>query len=44
MSLKKLSRYLDDTKSVDLKYMSYSSEAMMQQSPVMSRLLLWVAF
>ncbi|MCV6606157.1 MAG: HlyD family type I secretion periplasmic adaptor subunit [Porticoccaceae bacterium] len=43
MSLKKLSRYLDDTKSVDLKYMSYSSEAMMQQSPVMSRLLLWIA-
>ncbi|MGS2724452.1 HlyD family type I secretion periplasmic adaptor subunit [Porticoccus sp. GXU_MW_L64] len=43
MNLKKLSRYLDDTKSVDLKYMSYSSEAMLQQSPVMSRLLLWIA-
>jgi adhesin transport system membrane fusion protein len=40
--LRKLKKHFDKTASTDLKYMSYSSEAMLQQSPGLSRVLLWV--
>src|SRR5690625_4911988 len=40
--LKKLRRHYDHVQRVDLKYMSYSSEAVLQQTPYLSRLLMWV--
>lgn len=40
--LKKLRRHYEDVQRVDLKYMSYSSEAVLQQTPYLSRLLMWV--
>lgn len=40
--LKKLGRYFEQTPSTDLKYMSYSSEAMLKQSPMVAQLLLWL--
>lgn len=40
--LEKLRRQLDKTSAVDLKYMSYSSEAVLKQSPFVSQVLLWV--
>ncbi len=42
IDLKKLSRHMDDAEAIDLKYMSYSSEAVLQQSPVLGRILLLV--
>lgn len=39
--LKKLRSHYDAVQRVDLKYMSYSSEAVLQQTPYLSRLLLW---
>ena len=40
--LEKLGEYFDQTPSTDLKYMSYSSEAMLKQSPIVAQLLLWL--
>lgn len=40
--LKKLRRHYEDVQRVDLKYMSYSSEAVLQQTPYLSRILMWV--
>lgn len=40
--LDKLRRQFQQTPSVDLKYMSYSSEAVLKQSPLVSQVLLWV--
>lgn len=39
--LKKLRQHYDAVQRVDLKYMSYSSEAVLQQTPLLSRLLMW---
>lgn len=41
MDLKKLREHFRATESADLKYMSYSSEAMLQQSPGYSRIMAW---
>jgi len=40
--LEKLGKHFDQTPSTDLKYMSYSSEAMLKQSPIVAQLLLWL--
>ncbi|WP_461517823.1 HlyD family type I secretion periplasmic adaptor subunit [Porticoccus sp.] len=40
--LQKLGRQFQQTPAVDLKYMSYSSEAVLKQSPRVAQLLLWV--
>lgn len=40
--LEKLGQHFDQTPAIDLKYMSYSSEAILKQSPMVARLLLWV--
>jgi adhesin transport system membrane fusion protein len=37
-----LRRQFQQTPAVDLKYMSYSSEAVLKQSPLVSQILLWV--
>ena len=37
----KLKQYFDQGRATDLKYMAYSSEAILQQVPRLSRLLLW---
>ncbi|WIO75536.1 HlyD family type I secretion periplasmic adaptor subunit [Porticoccaceae bacterium LTM1] len=42
IDLNKLRRHLGNADTTDLKYMSYSSEAVLQQSPVLSRMLLWL--
>lgn len=42
VDLKKLGQHMDGTDSIDLKYMSYSSEAVLQQSPALGRMLLWI--
>ncbi len=41
LDFKKLRSHYDAVQRVDLKYMSYSSEAVLQQTPFLSRLLLW---
>lgn len=38
----KFRKHFQQTSAVDLKYMSYSSEAVLKQSPLVSQLLLWV--
>tara|TARA_R110002096_G_scaffold436082_1_gene667035 strand:- start:2579 stop:3943 length:1365 start_codon:yes stop_codon:yes gene_type:complete len=40
--LEKLGKLFDQTSPTDLKYMSYSSEAMLKQSPIIAQLLLWL--
>jgi membrane fusion protein, adhesin transport system len=40
--LDKVRKQLNQTPSTDLKYMSYSSEAVLKQSPLIAQLLLWV--
>lgn len=40
--LKKLRRHYEATHRTDLRYMSYSSEAVLQQTPYLSRMLMWV--
>lgn len=40
--LDKIRKQLNQTPSTDLKYMSYSSEAVLKQSPLIAQLLLWV--
>jgi adhesin transport system membrane fusion protein len=40
--IKRLREHFDQTSSTDLKYMSYSSEAVLKQSPLGTQLLLWV--
>lgn len=40
--LDKLRRQFNQTPSTDLKYMSYSSEAVLKQSPLIAQSLLWV--
>ena len=40
--LSKLKEHFDQTPSTDLKYMSYSSEAVLKQSPKTTQLLLWI--
>lgn len=40
--LEKLGQHFNQTPATDLKYMSYSSEAMLKQSPMVARLLLWL--
>ena len=42
LSLKKLSSHFDQTATTDLKYMSYSSEAVLKQSPITTQVLMWV--
>ncbi len=42
LGLKKLRAQFGKTAATDLKYMSYSSEAMLKQSPLTAQLLLWV--
>ncbi|MAT49607.1 MAG: hemolysin secretion protein D [Porticoccaceae bacterium] len=39
--MKKLEEHFKRTDGTDLKYMSYSSEALLQQAPGLSRLMLW---
>ncbi len=41
VDINKLKKHFDASSATDLKYMSYSSEAMLQQSPGLSRLMLW---
>lgn len=41
-AFEKLRKHFDHSEATDLKYMSYSSEAMLQQSPGLSRTLLWL--
>lgn len=38
----RLRKHFDQSRAVDLKYMSYSSEAMLQQAPRLSRVMLWL--
>jgi len=40
--LDKLRRQFNKTPSIDLKYMSYSSEAVLKQSPLIAQSLLWI--
>ena len=40
--IKRLREHFDQTSSTDLKYMSYSSEAVLKQSPITSQVLMWV--
>lgn len=40
--LDKLRRQFNKTPSIDLKYMSYSSEAVLKQSPLVAQSLLWI--
>ncbi len=40
--LDKLRKQLNQTPSTDLKYMSYSSEAVLKQSPLIAQSLLWI--
>ena len=42
LDLKKLREHFDQTATTDLKYMSYSSEAVLKQSPIATQVLLWI--